>query len=61
MFAWLIQQNYFKDVSNTDIRQRLADAHEDDFTPFGFMDDGHPDDLAPKLLSDNAFERFLLN
>jgi len=61
MFAWLIQQNYFKDVSNTDIRQRLMDAHEDDFTPFGFMDDGHPDDLAPKLLSDNAFERFLLN
>lgn len=61
MFAWLIQQNYFKDVSNTDIRQRLMDAHEDDFTPFGFIDDGHPDDFAPKTLSDNAFERFLLN
>jgi hypothetical protein len=61
LFAWMIQQNYFKDVSNTDIRRRLMEEHEDAFTPFGFIDDGHPDDLSPKLLSDNAFERFLLN
>ena len=60
MFAWLIQQNYFKDVSNTDIRRRMMEEQEDTFTPF-FVDDGHPEEMNGKVLSDYAFERFLLN
>jgi Terminase large subunit, T4likevirus-type, N-terminal/Terminase RNaseH-like domain/LAGLIDADG-like domain len=61
MFAWLIQQNYFKEVSNTDIRMRILEEQEDNFTPFGIVDDGHPDDLNGKVMSDFDFERYLLN
>lgn len=61
LFAWMIQQNYFKDVSNTDIRLRMMEEQEDAFTPFGFIDDGHPEDMNNKVLSDYSFERFLLN
>ena len=60
LFAWMIQQNYFKDVSNTDIRRRMMEEQEDTFSPF-FIDDGHPEDMGPKTLSDYSFERFLLN
>ena len=60
LFAWMMQQNYFKDISNTDIRKKLLDEQNDNFTPFGFIDDGHPDDNF-KVLSDGEFERFLLN
>jgi len=60
LFAWMIQQNYFKDVSNTDIRRRMIEEQEDTFTPF-LVDDHHPEDLSPKTLSDHSFERFLLN
>lgn len=60
LFAWMIQQNYFKDVSNTDIRRRMMEEQEDTFSPF-FVDDGHPEDMSPKTLSDHSFERFLLN
>jgi len=60
MFAWLIQQNYFKESTNTDIRQRLIDEQEDNFTPFGFVEDGQPDEMV-KVLSDYEFENYLLN
>ena len=60
LFAWLIQQNYFKDLSNTDIRARILDELEDNFTPFGFIEDGHPDDKS-KVLSDSEFDNYLLN
>jgi len=61
LFAWMISQNYFKDVSNTDIRRRIEEDVEEDFTPFGIIDDGRIDDVNGKVMSDDQFERFLLN
>ena len=44
IFSWLVQQRYFKDLTDLDIRKRLADeqmrALEDDLLPFGIIDDG---------------------
>jgi hypothetical protein len=61
LFAWMIQQNYFKEVSNTDIRKRIVEEQEDNFTPFGFIDDGQEEDVSNKVMTDYEFERFLLN
>ena len=47
LFSWLIRQEYFKDLTNTDIRQKfLADKEEmmeEEMLPFGFYDDGMDD------------------
>jgi hypothetical protein len=44
LFAWLTNQQYFKELTNIDIRQNLYDdnlkAIEEDLTPFGFINDG---------------------
>ncbi len=48
LFGWLIRQEYFKDLTNSDIRQKyLADREEimdDEMLPFGFFDDGIGDE-----------------
>lgn len=48
LFAWMVNQVYFKEISDTDVRSRLLDDQHDllndDMTPFGFIDDGHPED-----------------
>jgi hypothetical protein len=64
LFAWMVSQNYFKDVSNTDIRKRMLEDNErrleDEMTPFGIFDDGMPiDEQIP--ISQEEFERILLN
>ena len=44
MFAWLSGQPYFKELTETDIRQKLykekMQAIEDELTPFGFVTGG---------------------
>ena len=44
IFSWLVQQRYFKDLTDLDIRKKLAEeqmkALEDDLLPFGIIDDG---------------------
>ena len=44
LFAWLSNQEYFKELTDIDIRKRLHSdnekALEDDVLPFGFVDDG---------------------
>jgi len=44
IFSWLVQQRYFKDLTDLDIRKKLADeqmrALEEDLLPFGIIDDG---------------------
>jgi len=46
MFSWMINQRYFKELINIDIRQKLYDEQqhnlEQDLTPFGYVDDGTP-------------------
>ncbi len=44
IFAWLVQQEYFKEMTDQDIRKRIYEeqknAIEQDMAPFGFIDDG---------------------
>jgi len=44
IFAWLAQQEYFKEMTDQDIRRRIYEeqknAIEQDMAPFGFIDDG---------------------
>ena len=44
LFAWATNQTFFKDLTNTDFRQKLLEDRErminDDVLPFGFIDDG---------------------
>ena len=47
-FAWLTNQQYFKELTDEDIRKRLFESQqkaiEHDMTPFGFMVDGLGDE-----------------
>ena len=44
IFAWMAMQDYFKELNDNDVRQRIYDdqreAIEQDMAPFGFVDDG---------------------
>ena len=44
LFGWLVQQTYFKELTDDDIRARMfaeqQNQLEQDMAPFGFMDDG---------------------
>jgi len=47
IFSWLVQQQYFKDLTNLDIRKQIyqdqLEAMENDMLPFGIIDDGQDD------------------
>ena len=44
IFAWLVMQDYFKEMTDDDIRKRVYDDQRDqieaDMAPFGFLQDG---------------------
>jgi len=44
IFAWLVQQEYFKEMTDNDVRQRIYDEQknqiEQDMAPFGFITTG---------------------
>ena len=44
LFAWLVAQDYFKEMTDNDIRKRLYEEQrnqiEQDMAPFGFIQDG---------------------
>jgi len=48
IYAWLVQCDYFKELTDQDVRKRLYEEQknqiEQDMAPFGFMDDGMEDD-----------------
>ena len=48
IFGWLVQQEYFKEMTDQDIRRRIYEeqknAIEQDMAPFGFIDDGLQDE-----------------
>tara|TARA_R100001591_G_scaffold33198_1_gene44404 strand:- start:1786 stop:3438 length:1653 start_codon:yes stop_codon:yes gene_type:complete len=48
IYAWLVQSDYFKELTDQDVRKRLYDEQknqiEQDMAPFGFMDDGLGED-----------------
>ena len=47
LFAWLVRQEYFKDLTDTDIRTKIYNEKiqmlEDESLAFMIMDDGQPD------------------
>ena len=49
IYAWLVAQDYFKELTDQDVRKRLyedqRDQIEQDMAPFGFISDGLEDDL----------------
>ena len=48
IFGWMAMQDYFKQMHDNDVRQRIYDDQresiEQDMSPFGFMDDGLGDE-----------------
>jgi len=48
LFAWLVMQEYFKEMTDMDVRRRIYEEQrnqiEQDMAPFGFVDDGMGDD-----------------
>jgi len=48
IYAWLVAQDYFKELTDQDVRKRLYEEQknqiEQDMAPFGFMIDGLDDD-----------------
>jgi len=55
LFAWLVMQDYFKEMTDQDVRRRIyedqKDQIEQDMAPFGFIDDGLGDDT---FISDDS-------
>ena len=48
IFAWLVAQDYFKEMTDNDIRKRIYEEQknqiEQDMAPFGFISDGFDDE-----------------
>ena len=48
IFAWLVQQDYFKEMTDNDVRKKIyedqRDQIEGDMAPFGFISDGLDDE-----------------
>ena len=48
IYAWLVQSDYFKELTDQDVRKRLYEEQknqiEQDMAPFGFLNDGLDDD-----------------
>jgi hypothetical protein len=55
LFSWLIEQPYVKELTNTDLRQRIYNDQEsmieDSLTPFGIIDDGTDQFEEPPILA----------
>ena len=64
LFSWMVSQEYFKELSDTDVRQRILEENErqmeENMSPFGFQDDGMPEEQVLTVSSDE-FDRLLLN
>ena len=50
IFAWLVAQDYFKEMTDNDIRKRMYEEQknqiEQDMAPFGFINDGLDDEMT---------------
>jgi len=62
-FAWLTDQQYFKELTDEDIRKRLYETQreniEADMAPFGFVDDGvhYGESVVPFIDPDGDYWR----
>ena len=50
IFAWLVQQDYFKEMTDNDVRKKIYEDQRDqieaDMAPFGFISDGLDDESS---------------
>ena len=50
IFSWLVAQDYFKEMTDNDIRKRMYEEQknqiEQDMAPFGFIADGLDDSVT---------------
>ena len=50
IYAWLVAQDYFKELTDQDVRKRLYEEQknqiEQDMAPFGFLSDGLNDETS---------------
>ena len=50
IYAWLVNQDYFKELTDQDVRKRLYEEQknqiEQDMSPFGFLSDGLTDETS---------------
>ena len=58
IFSWLVAQDYFKEMTDNDVRKRLYEEKkneiEQDMAPFGFISDGFTDEV----IVDDAGDRW---
>jgi hypothetical protein len=56
LFSWLVQQRYFRELTDQDIREKMFSEQmrmiEEEMVPFGFIEDGHDPD-ENKIPGDN--------
>jgi len=61
LFGWLTTQSYFKDYTNSDVRQRIYEEQirkiEEQVLPFGFLNDGMDADDDNSIIFDDRNER----
>ena len=51
IFSWLVQQRYFRELTDQDIREKMFAEQmkmiEEELVPFGIIEDGHdPDEYS---------------
>ena len=50
LFSWLVQQRYFKELTDQDIREKMFAEQmkmiEEELVPFGFIEDGQDEDTT---------------
>ena len=60
LFSWLVQQRYFRELTNQDIREKMFSEQmrmiEEEMVPFGFIEDGHDPDEHSIPGDDNVWE-----
>ena len=61
IYAWLVQTDYFKELTDQDVRKRLYEeqknAIEQDMAPFGFMADGLGDESEVDMMGIDGFKQ----
>ena len=62
LFSWIVKQDYFKEITDIDIRERLYKEQEkmieENMLPVGFKDDGVTDN--EKQIFDNPTDRWVM-
>ena len=63
LFSWIVRQDYFKEITDTDIREKLYNEKmkliEDQMLPFGFIDDGSKEDPGEPDVFQNESDRWV--